>query len=588
VRTPFIAVGVLALGCGRGEPPADLLLVGARVYTMTWPDPAPDGTPAADAPHDATGWHPDAQAVAIAGGRILYVGTDAGARRYQGPATRVIELGGATVLPGLIDAHTHNDSYAEKLSQVDLVGAANEAEAVDRVAAWVRDGHVPAGRWVVGYGWDDGAWSNHYPTLALLSRRVPNHPVVLRGLHGFAIWGNRLAMERAGITPATPSPPGGEILKGQNGQPTGVLKDRAVTLLASAVPPTPLAAFEGQLIQALDSMAAAGIVQVTEADVGAREMEALQALARAGRLPVRVHALLRTQGPNPDTAYLARWLARGPDKTDTAMLVVQGVKAFYDGALGSRGAWLLEDYSDKPGVRGTGGASYGFNREWVARFARAGFQVEIHAIGDAANRATLDFLDSLEHLDPSVRDNRNRIAHAQVVAAGDFPRLAPLGIIASMQPGHAMDDMGWAEDRVGPARIRGAYAWRRMREAGARLVFSSDLPGADYHVFAEWHAAVTRTNAAGEPRGGWYPAQRMTPEEAVRAYTTWAAYASFRDSTAGRLASGRWADVTIMDVGPLALAPDAYARILGGQILYTIVRGRVVYDRRAGGVVRAD
>jgi len=449
---------------------------------------------------------------------------------------------------------------------------------VDRVLTWKRDHGVADGEWIVGYGWDDGAWADRYPTAALLSERLPGNPVYLRGLHGFAVWGNRAALAAAGITSATQDPPGGAILHDARGEPTGVLKDRATALLAAAVPEPSPDAYDATLATALDSLVAAGITAIAEADVGAAHLAALGRLEQAGKLPVPVWVWLRTQGPDPDTVLLRTWLEREPDRE--GRLQVRTAKVFWDGALGSRGAWMLADYADAPGRRGSGGDAYGVSRDWVSRLAEAGFQLAIHAIGDAGTRGTLDYLDSLYAAAPAVRQNRNRIEHAQVTAPEDFARFAPLDAIASMNPQHAMDDMGWAEERVGPERIRGAYAWRSMRRAGARLAFSSDLPGADWHLFPSLHAAVTRRNGAGEPAGGWYPEERLSPEEAVRAYTVWAAYTLFSENERGVIAVGRSADLTVTDLDPLATPVDDYGSVLGGRVVLTVVDGRVAFAGR--------
>ncbi|HZD04054.1 MAG TPA: amidohydrolase [Longimicrobiales bacterium] len=555
-----------------------MILTRGRVYTFSWPDPGADGTPAAGAPHDAGGWRPDGEVVAVRDGRIILVGSALEVDALRGGATRVLDLEGATVLPGIIDSHTHLDSFARRLVEVDLVGVADEEEAVERVVAWKRGRGVPDGAWIVGYGWDDGAWADRYPTAALLSERLPSNPVFLRGLHGFAVWGNRTALSEAGIDADTPDPEGGTIVRDGGGRPTGILRDRATALLAAAVPePTP-EAYDAALGAAFDSMTAAGITAVGEGDVAPDHLEALERLERAGKLSLPTWVWLHTQGPDPDTAYLGTWLRRGPDLNGP--LRVRTVKAFYDGALGSRGAWLLDDYSDAPGMRGTGGEAYGFSRDWVARMARAGFQVAIHAIGDAANRGALDFFDSLYAEDPAVRGNRNRIEHAQVLATADLSRFAELDVAASMQPQHAMDDMPWAEDRLGPERIRGAYAWRSLRRAGARLIFSSDLPGADWHLFPSLHAAVTRRDLRGAPEGGWYPDQTLTPEEALRAYTVWAARSVFSEADRGTIEVGKRADLTVTDLDPLAVSAADYEGVLGGRILLTVVEGRVVFDGR--------
>jgi predicted amidohydrolase YtcJ len=282
-----------------------------------------------------------------------------------------------------------------------------------------------------------------------------------------------------------------------------------------------------------------------------------------------------------DEAMLPEREKAGPDRTTDRMLVTRSVKAFYDGALGSRGALLLDDYADRPGHRGLGGEPNGFKPALLAPMMRAGFQISIHAIGDRANRESLDFFDRAFAAGLASRAGRHRIEHAQVVTPADVPRFAALGIIASMQPGHAVEDMAWAEQRLGGDRIKGAYAWRTLRRAGARMVLSSDLPGSSYDIFYELHAAITRRDRNLQPAGGWYPDERLSPEEALRGYTTWAAYTAFADKDTGILAPGRWADVTLMDVDPLAAGSDAPERLLKGTITRTIVGGRVVFDRGA-------
>ncbi len=579
-----LTAGIVVLAfCGLGCSPetvsngqaqsaaADLLIVGGRVYTFSWGEPAPDGTPAPGAPHGDDGWRPDAEAVAIRDGEILFAGGAEEAREYAGPGTEVLDVAGATVLPGLVDSHTHVAGLGELEARVNLIGVETEEEAVALVVE--RAAQTPPGEWILGRGWDEGAWANRYPTLELISERVPDHPVVLDSLHGFAVWGNRLAFEAAGITRDTEAPDGGEILRDASGDPSGVVLNRAGALLRSAVPePTP-EQFEGFMRAGLEQMARDGYVAVHEAGSSRRHMAALESLATAGELPIRVYAMLSTR----DAELCREWLAKGPVDGLEGMLAVRSVKAYYDAALGSRGARLLADYSDMPGHRGTSGDEYGFDQQLVAEMMRGGFQVGIHAIGDAGNRETLDFLESVIAEHPATKAGRHRIEHAQVIHPDDFARFAPLGVIASMEPPHAVEDMAWAEDRLGPERVKGAYAWRTLRQAGARLTFNSDLSGSDHSIFYGLHAAITRRDKERQPQGGWYPEQAMTPEEAVRAYTVWSAYAAHWDGHTGILAPGRWADVTVIDVDPLVLGETDPGAILDGKIVATIVAGKVVY-----------
>jgi predicted amidohydrolase YtcJ len=556
------------------DAPADLILANARVYTLAWGEPARDGAPALDAPYDSTsGWRPDASAVAVRAGRIVAVGTDSAVLSTRGPSTRVIDLQGGVLLPGFVDSHTHVAELGQALDRVDLVGAVDEAEAVARIVERART--TPAGAWIVGVGWDEGAWANRYPDQRLLTERVPDHPVVMRGLHGFAAWGNARALAQAGITRDTEAPSGGEIRRDVRGDPTGLVLNRAVPLLDDAIPaPTP-AERDAQIQRALRVMAEAGYTGVHEAGATPDVVASLERLAAADSLQVRVYAMLSGR----DSALVRRWIARGPFTAPSGTLVVRSVKAYFDGALGSRGAQLLADYADRPGHRGVSGGAYGFDRGVVGDAMSAGFQVGIHAIGDAGNRATLDFIDSVMAAAPRARDGRHRVEHAQVVSPSDIPRFASLGIIAAMQPPHAVEDKGWAEARLGPERTAGAYAWRTLRRAGAALAFSSDLPGSGWSLFYGLHSAIARQDTLGQPPGGWRPTERMTAEEAVRGYTSWGAYAGFDEGDAGTIAVGKRGDFTVLDVDPFRVAsPQA---LLAGRVLLTVSRGRVTYQRAA-------
>ena len=535
------------------------------------PPPAADGTPATGAPHDGRGWQPDAAAVAITSGRITAVGTREAVAAHTGPRTQVLDLGGATLVPGLVDSHSHILELGVKLQAVDLVGVTTEAEAVDRVAAYAA--RVPKGDWITGRGWDEGAWANQYPDWRLLSQTVPDHPVVLYSLHGFAVWANRAALDAAKITRTTAVPVGGEIRRDARGEPTGIFLNRATTIMVGAVPPPSPAQVESQLLAGLTEMARSGYTAVHDAGVDRAMLAGYQSLDGKKQLPIRVYVMLSARDPE----LCREWEQKGPQGAPSDMLVVRAVKAYYDGALGSRGARLLDDYSDTPGHRGISGAGYGFDREVVAAMMRAGFQVGVHAIGDAGNRESLDFLDGVLKENARARDGRHRIEHAQVVSPQDIPRFAAMNVIASMEPPHAVEDKGWAETRVGAERIKGAYAWRTLRKAGARLVFNSDLTGSDHNIFYGLHSAITRQDKTGQPAGGWYPGERMTPEEAVRGYSTWEAYAAFAESDRGQIAAGRLADLSALSVDPFTLGATDPAAVLSGRVRLTVVGGKVVY-----------
>ncbi|HSG89115.1 MAG TPA: amidohydrolase [Pseudomonadales bacterium] len=565
------AAGGAGRDAGAGAEP-ELILTNANVYSFAWGEPGRDGTPAADAPRGEAGWQGDARALAVRDGEILALGSVAQIDALKGPATRVVDLRGATVLPGLVDSHTHLFELGARLARVDVYDVATEEEAVARVVEAAKA--VPPGQWIIGQGWDEGAWANHYPTKALLSAAFPDNPVYLRGLHGFAGWVNQRALDAAGITAATPSPSGGEIRKGADGEPTGLFLNRAVPLMDEAIP-APTAAEEQALVLAgMRQMARDGYVAVHDAGDDAGHIAALQALEARGELPIRYYAMLSLR----DAPLIREWIERGPQTDMERMLVIRAIKGYYDGSLGARGARLLEDYEDMPGHRGVSGDDYGYDQALAAEAMKRGFQLAIHAIGDEGNRDTLDFIEAVGREAPATRAGRHRIEHAQVVSPEDIPRFGQLGVIASMEPPHAVEDKPWAEDRLGADRILGAYAWRSLRRTGATLTFNADNPGSDHSIFYGLHAAVTRRDKDMEPPGGWYPEEALTGEEAVRAYTGWSAYSAFMEDRTGVLAPGRWADITVMDVDPLALAETAPGAILDGRILMTVVGGKVVYE----------
>ena len=477
------------------------------------------------------------------------------------------------MLPGFADSHTHLFNLGQALSRVDLFGVATEEEAVARIAQYAE--RIPEGQWIVGQGWDEGAWANRYPNKTLLTEAVPNHPVFMRSLHSFAGWANQMALDEAGITAQTSIPRGGEMYLNEAGEPNGLFLNRAVPLIENALPTLTKAQLKAQVTRAMDQMNQDGYVMVHDAGLISEEIEVLQNLDAENLLTLRIHGMLSVR----DEPLARAWLAKGPGAEDTDRLKVRSVKAYYDGALGSRGARLLADYSDRPGHRGVSGNEYGFNQNLVADLMRAGFQVGIHAIGDAGNRESLDFIESVIQDTPDVVNGRHRIEHAQVVHPLDFQRFGDLQITASMEPPHAVEDKTWAEARLGPERIKGAYAWRTMRQSGAQLIFNSDNPGSDHSIFYGLHAAVTRRDKAREPAQGWYSDEAVTMDEAIRAYTSWPAYSAFVEEKTGKIEVGRWADLTALSIDPLRLAQENPDEILNGQVVLTVVDGEIVYQR---------
>lgn len=546
---------------------ADVVLHNARIYTLAWPDPLGFGAPNKAAPWSNVGWHPDATSIAIADGEIVGVGREQDLQKFVASQTRLRDMRGATVVPGLIDSHTHVIEMGKTMDQPDLRDLTSIEAMVSRLKGSAANS--PPDQWLLARGFDEGAWANAYPDRSVLDAAFPERPVYVRGLHGFAGWLNSAALAQLGIDASTPPPKGGRIIV-RKGRATGIVLDNAVDLVDSKIPPLPADRLEAAIVSALDSMATAGFVGVHEAGVGRRELAALERLAAAGRLPIRVYAML----DGTDRELLERWRLRGPTTTNEGRLIVRAVKGYYDGSLGARGAALISDYADSPGHRGVAGAQYEFDAEHIEKMADAGFQLAIHAIGDLGNREVLDFLAALEPRP----DARHRIEHAQLLTPVDLRRFAGLGIIASMEAVHCVEDAPWVHDRVGAERARGAYAWRSLRVEGTALTFNSDLPGSSHDIFYGLHSAVTRQNPQGQPEGGFHPAERLTIEESLRAYTSWSAYAEFAEGNRGSLEVGKAADLTVMDIDPFVVAQSDPRQLLTGKIVATMVDGVFVAE----------
>ena len=570
-------------GCGQESPApsteagptgtmADLVITNGRVYSLAWPDPDQEGQPSDHAPFLNGRWSPDAEAVAIHGSNILAVGDAAGMVRLIGPETRVIDVGGATVLPGLIESHGHYHELGEQADRLDVSSAGTVEDMAESLS--IRIEAAAPGEWIVGGGWDEGAWADDLPVHGPVSAASPNNPVVLLGRRGFGLLANQQALDIAGISSETPSPSGGEVIKAADGEPTGVLLNRARALVLDVVPAASIEKKQRLLSHGLMAMVEAGYVTAHHAGVYSDYMPAYEALAAEGALPLRVEVMLAARPEN--RALMERWIESGPTRDPDAFLQVRAVKAYYDGSLGSRGAKLLEDYSDQPGHRGVSGDEYGFPEDLVADAIEAGFQVGVHAIGDAGNRAVLDYYEKVL-VDNPHNAVRHRVEHAQIIHPDDFARFGRMSLVASMEPGHAVEDSPWAETRVGPERILGGYAWRSLRRAGALLIFNSDLAGTDFDIFYGLHCAVTRTDRQGQPQGGWYADQAVTIEEALRAYTVWPARASGKEVLTGTLEAGKWADVTVLSVDPFEAASSDPRSLLEGKALMTVVAGNIVF-----------
>ncbi|MDF1766599.1 MAG: amidohydrolase [Gammaproteobacteria bacterium] len=452
----------------------------------------------------------------------------------------VIDGAGRTLVTGLIDAHGHVLSYGQSLLRVDLVGTSTEAEAAERVAAFAEANEEL--EWVLGRGWNQVLWdSNAFPTAASLDALVAEKPIWLSRVDGHAGWANSKAMEIAGVTRDTPDPDGGQILRDADGNPTGVFVDNAMALVRGNIPPATLEEQKFALMTAMKSLATYGLTAVHDAGVSSSTVAAYKQLLEDGPLPIRVNVMLGATDP-----LFTDRLAEGHFSDADQTLTINSVKIAADGALGSRGAAMIDDYSDMPGHKGLILLSEERMQYLMRAAMNAGFQVNTHAIGDAANKLVLDSYEQLI-AETGTTDLRHRVEHAQILRYEDIVRFAELGVIPSMQATHATSDKNMAVDRIGDVRIQGAYAWRKLIDAGALIANGSDFPVESPNPFFGLHASITRQDKNNDPVGGWYPEERMTPAEAFASFTLDAAYSGFQEDWLGSLTPGKKADFIVLD-----------------------------------------
>jgi predicted amidohydrolase YtcJ len=519
-----------------------------------------------------------AQAIAIAAGRFLEVGTDAQVQAYIGKHTKVIRLGGRLVVPGFIDSHAHFVEGGFQLLEVDLKNAPSEEEFVRRIAEKAKA--LPPGRWILGGRWDEQAWpSAQFPTRWQIDAVTQNHPVLINRYDGHAALANSLALQLAGVTRDAKEPSDGVIVRdAKSGEPTGLLKDAAIDLVSRAVSKPTEAEMEEAFRAALGEAARVGVTSVgnitTDADSStgsfAGEIQLARRAEREGWLTVRLYEIIP----------IARWECLADAGISEGMgsdsVRLGAVKGFADGSLGSGTAWMFEPFDDEPGNRGLPMALMNppSKMEALVRGAtQAHIQSCVHAIGD---RAVAEMLDLYARVGgEKAASFRFRIEHAQHVRPEDFARFGRLGIIASMQPYHAIDDGRWAEKRLGARRSRTSYAWRSVLNAGAPLAFGSDWPVAPLDPILGVYAAVTRATLDGKRPHGWFPQERLSVEEALHAYTTGSAYAAFEEKEKGTIAPGKLADLVVLSDDLFGIAPE---RIRDVRVLMTIVGGRTVYE----------
>ncbi len=552
---------VMAAGCvpaALTAQTADLVLRHATVYTV---DPA----------------HPTAHAVAVLRGEIVYVGDEAGVERFIGAATRTLDLAGKFVYPGLVDAHGHFPGIGEREMTLNLEGTRTKEAFLAKVAAAVAT--KKPGEWVTGRGWIETFWTPPvFPTRQDLDRIAPNNPVWLTRADGHASVANSAALRLARITTASKAPPGGQINLDRDGQPTGMLIDHAQWLVDRLVPAFTSAQLDSALILAAERELGLGWTQVQDAHGSWSEVERMRRLYRSGDLKIRLYKTIDGPGTMAD-----KLIAQGPGPTEfDDRFQVRDIKIVMDGALGSRGAALLEPYSDDPSTRGLITTDTIALKDMLVRALRAGVQVETHAIGDRANRITLDMYAAAMRAVPlserKIKNPRWRIEHAQIVSPPDLIRFKQLGIIASMQPSHAIGDFFFAPSRLGLARLKGAYAWQTFFKLGVPVAGGTDAPVERGEPMIEFYAAVARKSLEGKSGPEWHPEEKVTREQALRMFTWFPAYAAFEEDRHGSIVVGKAADFTVLDHDIMTI-PEA--QIPATKNVMTIIGGNIVYSSRS-------
>lgn len=530
---------------------ADLVITGGQIYTQNVEQPT-------------------ASAVAVKDSRIVFVGDREEVGKYLGNQTQVIDCDGLTILPGFTDAHAHLNSLGRSLAQLNLLGTSSPEEIQAMVLDQIKS--AEPGQWISGRGWDQNDWEvQQFPNWNDL-KGTESNPVYLRRVDGHAAWVNKTVLDLCGITSDTKDPQGGKILRDEKGEPTGVLIDNAIDLVARKMPQVTEQTYINWMLKGIEKCHSVGLVGVHDAGVDATKLAIYRTLQKDDNLNFRVYAMIE------DTTASRNWMKKqfieGPYHSPDGMLTIRSLKLYADGALGSRGAALLADYSDDPGNRGLMIHPEEFYYQVASEALEAGFQVCTHAIGDRGCRVILNQYEKALSDRPR-KDHRFRIEHAQVVALDDIPRFTKLGVLPSMQPTHATSDMPWAEDRLGAERIKGAYAWRKFTDSGSIIPLGSDSPVEDPNPLWGIYAAVTRQDHNGNPQGGWYPEECLTVDEAVKGFTLYAAYGAFAENEQGSIEVGKYGDFTIIDRDIYQIPP---VEIKDTEVCYTIVGGRVVYQ----------
>lgn len=558
--------GLIILASCSSQPPADIVIRGGTIYTM---EPST----------------PIVAAVAVSKEKIVFAGSAADVEKYVGKETEVIDLAGKTMTPGFIEGHGHIMGLGYNELNLNLADVKSYEELVARVKAAVEKSEP--GQWIVGRGWHQDKWDSKpakmikgFQTHQLLSEVSPNNPVFLRHASGHAGFANAKAMQIAGVNQlsveklAKDLGEGGEIIRDPLGNPTGIFNERAQQLIATHIPDNTLESDSHALDLAMQACARNGITSFHDAGTTRSNIELFRSFKAAGKLKARLYVMLT--GFDRDLVY--EWFRKGPEVDSTAWLTIRAVKLNCDGALGSRGAWLLEPYSDRPDFSGMATLPMDTVLKTSREALKAGFQVCSHAIGDRANKEVLDRYESaFKEFPAQAQGHRFRIEHAQHLHPDDIPRFAELGVIPSMEAVHLSSDRPWAIDRLGEKRIKeGAYVWQTLLKSGARIVNGTDVPVEPIDPIACFYASVSRKTLAGEPDSGYEPEEKMTREQALRSYTLDAAYGAFQEAIKGSIVEGKLADFTVFSQDIMTIDES---EILKTEIEMTIVDGRVVYTR---------
>jgi len=553
----FIVLAMGWAGCQSRRQPADIVFTNGVIHT-------------------GDDKNPSAQAIAIAGDRIAFVGSNTEAQNWIGDKTRVIDLGGKTVVPGFIDSHYHFQSVGRRAFNLNLDGCKSLEEFLSRIHNWTAG--KPAGEWITGRGWMEEDWpEKKFPTTNELDRLVPDLPIYLNRADGHMALVNSKALEIAGITAETPNPPGGEILKDASGKPNGLLVDKAMSLVTQHIPSSSPEMQEKFAVKANEVALAYGLTTIHDAGSSWETVNLWKRLYGEEKLQVRIYEFVRGPGAEVDS-LLQSGAQIGLFENH---LTIRGIKISIDGALGSRGAALLENYSDE-NTRGL----FLFKDEEVyptIKTATAkGLQMAIHAIGDAANRKVLDLYERAFNEVPvekrKIAEPRFRIEHAQILDAADMPRFKMLGVIPSMEASHAIGDLHFAVRRLGLNRLRGAYAWRTFIAQGNYIAGGSDAPVEEGNPLIEFYASVARRDTTGFSAEGWHPELRMTRDEALKSLTLWGAMAAFEEDLKGSLSPGKLADLVVLD-RDLMTAPEN--ELFQIKVLMTMVGGKMVFTQNS-------